>query len=626
MDFIKITQIMFDFYREKEPSVLNDAAIIDQIKKDVESGKLQKEFSQLAQYTYSNFYKGSENNVFGYGFANKSTAGLELEKTAINLGIKEEEKKVSAKDLSPAEKNKILIDFVKKIIKEQTGTENLYFVESAGNTGNVKDYCTEIKNDNDIKVELSILKYTGAETLDFNFNINNRRFSIYSDQECFSVYINNDENGEYRNYDYDYNGNLNNEYIHKSGEEGIFRDYKKEKQEKELIQLSNDLTKKDSLGRNIVVDIIPNDSISNENILDTMKKYYDLTGRAMNEDINASSAKLFKEDIDKKFRNAITLQDKFNNFESFLKYGGLDNFLKKDFNDYSVYTVEWEKITGRKSFEADFAHFDLDINDREKYLSIINKEVDKIKASNEFEANKTKNNEKIENEYYKSKNIYDVQFGDYMEPIVIKNKTTGAIREIKPEIFSEMSQTDKVKIWDTLQYIPAEALEDFAIEIKSLQGHSGNEIYVSRRHINGEYVYWNENTIVNSKSILTVIHELGHAVDFNYYDSKYSNSANSSNTKFNDIFNKEIGKYIQNGNKRFSKEEVDSYFDNNGNYAYCTYNEKEMFAECYSLLMLGYCNSKEAILTHFPECLAATKRLLNEIRKMPDNIRLQKEI
>ena len=47
---------------------------------------------------------------------------------------------------------------------------------------------------------------------------------------------------------------------------------------------------------------------------------------------------------------------------------------------------------------------------------------------------------------------------------------------------------------------------------------------------------------------------------------------------------------------------------------YATWDEMEMFAECYSLLMIGDCTSKNCILTYFPKTLAAAQKHLEYIR------------
>ena len=50
---------------------------------------------------------------------------------------------------------------------------------------------------------------------------------------------------------------------------------------------------------------------------------------------------------------------------------------------------------------------------------------------------------------------------------------------------------------------------------------------------------------------------------------------------------------------------------------YCTTNEKEMFAECFTLLINGDCQSKEVILKYFKPCLDVVKEMYLKIIKLP---------
>ena len=52
--------------------------------------------------------------------------------------------------------------------------------------------------------------------------------------------------------------------------------------------------------------------------------------------------------------------------------------------------------------------------------------------------------------------------------------------------------------------------------------------------------------------------------------------------------------------------------------AYASTNEGEMFAECYALLMLGDCSSKDIILNYFPETFNLARKMLTEIHSKTD--------
>ena len=46
-------------------------------------------------------------------------------------------------------------------------------------------------------------------------------------------------------------------------------------------------------------------------------------------------------------------------------------------------------------------------------------------------------------------------------------------------------------------------------------------------------------------------------------------------------------------------------------------------AECYTLLILGDCQSKNVILKYFPECLECAKEIIEETRNLPDEERIK---
>ena len=68
-------------------------------------------------------------------------------------------------------------------------------------------------------------------------------------------------------------------------------------------------------------------------------------------------------------------------------------------------------------------------------------------------------------------------------------------------------------------------------------------------------------------------------------------------------------------------EQAERGFECDSNY--CTYTQEEMFAECYTLLILGNCKSKNVILKYFPECLECAKEIIKETRNLPDEERIK---
>ena len=99
-----------------------------------------------------------------------------------------------------------------------------------------------------------------------------------------------------------------------------------------------------------------------------------------------------------------------------------------------------------------------------------------------------------------------------------------------------------------------------------------------------------------------------------------------NNSKFMEAFNEEMNNYIKQGYKQYS-ESSELYNSNNrttteaGTSNYATANEKEMFAECYTLLMLGNCTSRNVIIEHFPKTLKEVEKHIEYIRSLPPDER-----
>ena len=53
-------------------------------------------------------------------------------------------------------------------------------------------------------------------------------------------------------------------------------------------------------------------------------------------------------------------------------------------------------------------------------------------------------------------------------------------------------------------------------------------------------------------------------------------------------------------------------------YNYCTANERELFAESYTLAMTGNCRSKNVITKYFPETFQIALEIIQETRQKSD--------
>jgi len=98
-------------------------------------------------------------------------------------------------------------------------------------------------------------------------------------------------------------------------------------------------------------------------------------------------------------------------------------------------------------------------------------------------------------------------------------------------------------------------------------------------------------------------------------------------TKFNNIFKEEMNAYLAAGHTRYNSKVGD--FDNcyfregGGRYSskYATYDEQEMFAECYAMLMTGECKSRDLIEDFFPKTLQVIAKHIEYVRSLPDDVR-----
>ena len=207
--------------------------------------------------------------------------------------------------------------------------------------------------------------------------------------------------------------------------------------------------------------------------------------------------------------------------------------------------------------------------------------------------------------------------------ITVKNKSTGKEHSIDLEkILANVSTDKKARLKNLIQELPGEVLEDLSIEVSKIfeaeedgaimgfYDPGADLIPISNILINGS----DSISMVNEDEE-TLVHEIGHAVDFNGYLSNTSTIGN--NKDFVKINSEEMKKYIEAGNKRYNDDDKSTQTSSN----YCTTNDLEMFAECYTLLMTGNNNSKECILKYFPETLKVVEQHINETRKLAESKR-----
>ncbi|MCM1339339.1 MAG: hypothetical protein NC191_06685 [Muribaculaceae bacterium] len=228
-----------------------------------------------------------------------------------------------------------------------------------------------------------------------------------------------------------------------------------------------------------------------------------------------------------------------------------------------------------------------------------------------------KQNSVVSNKHHKGDPYSVIREGTI---ITVKNKKTGKTRQIDLDVLLKNypDAKDRARMINQLQQLPGEVLMDIAIETDSfIPMKTGDVVNVDGgASCSAAGFYRSSNDTVHLDQYGgtdTLVHEMGHAVD---YCGKSNKSSVASSKKFVRIFNEEMRKFVAAGNRRFvyGDEKRDPS-------AYATANEREMFAECYTLLMTGKCKSKNVIEKYFPKCLEYINKQIELNRNQRDSYR-----
>lgn len=297
---------------------------------------------------------------------------------------------------------------------------------------------------------------------------------------------------------------------------------------------------------------------------------------------------------------AETLTELFNND---FKMGKL----KKVFDELSNENItkvlkKYKELTGVDLETAILQSNEISKNKKEKLLSQLET---KLYDAYDCNPNYKNDNSQIKNEYYTGAKYNIEQNGDLF---IIKNEETGKTTELnlsKTVIISHLNTEEKIRFIKLLQTLPGEVLEDLAAE---------NTAIDFENLTNAAGVYYSNHNEIELEEVDkdTFCHELGHAIDnMQGFQSKM-------NGDFKKAFDVGLKRFLADGNKAYymewnsEKGIWENHSGSRNNYA--TFNTKEMFAECYTLLMTGNCGSKDCILKYFPEALEATKAILEDTR------------
>ena len=228
---------------------------------------------------------------------------------------------------------------------------------------------------------------------------------------------------------------------------------------------------------------------------------------------------------------------------------------------------------------------------------------------------------KISNKYYKSENSYTKV--EIKDKIIIIDSQNNKTTIDKNKLLRVYSQRDRNVMWDVIKTLPVETLIDLSIEV-SFSNHQESKGAAASYNIILDKV--NVGDIVRETDI---IHELGHAID-HLGNGGYDRYQSINNEKFKQAFKVGMEKFLKAGNKRctqYFNAKNNEYITKNtsllnsntkNDSTYATLNEAEMFAECYTLIMLGTCDSEEVITTYFKEALDCVLEILKSTRELPN--------
>lgn len=298
-----------------------------------------------------------------------------------------------------------------------------------------------------------------------------------------------------------------------------------------------------------------------------------------------------------------------------------------DKDNITVIIDHYRKNYGQTLEDAINNEIGLDANIKRRILGHI---TDCLEQANGYKKNGFTKESVVNNEYHTGDAYTVTQKGSVLTAV---NKKTGKVSKLNLyDMCKDLPLDKKVAIKAAFQRLPGEVIADFVSEgitklkssgfLENLYDKAKEKITGSEDLIQAYYHPGSDSiTIINRPeyfSINELVHELGHAIDCHgRILNTYSSGKGSS---FYDVFQKDLAAYKKAGYQQYQKGDI-RIFSNDVNMAYATSDNCEMFAECYTLLTTGRCNSEDAIKEYFKNTLKEAEKLLKQIRNFPDNKR-----
>ena len=178
-----------------------------------------------------------------------------------------------------------------------------------------------------------------------------------------------------------------------------------------------------------------------------------------------------------------------------------------------------------------------------------------------------------------------------------------------------------------IQEVPAEILENLAIEIAYIEAISKSDTYTvfgSDFRAGAYYTSDEETMSLYRPNSNYLVHELGHAID-NIYSSQDINSGKFASTfgRFKTKYDELVTRYEAKGNKRFDANEPPKFslFSRTDNYM--TYNELEGFAICFQAMMGCEDSQTRFLFKEMPELMDYAVEHYRQIRALKQEYRFK---
>jgi len=241
-----------------------------------------------------------------------------------------------------------------------------------------------------------------------------------------------------------------------------------------------------------------------------------------------------------------------------------------------------------------------------------------------YQPNKKITNSQVKTQNYTSPYVYDVVFDG--NQVSIYNKTTNKTSKIDiDKIFKDSERKfDKLAIISIMQKLPGEILEFIAnekISLISLYDNASKKMqdtFKKRGLAAFSGLYRNDiEQIIVDASANTIVHEVGHAVDYMVDSIVLSDRTPVIRKAFWDG----LERYKADGYPVHSLIKSENTADSEKPDYYFSTNPQECWSRVFELLYLGHCDGQEILEKYWGEFIELEKAYIQLVQNAPDNLR-----